>query len=128
MAESISFHPKVLLALGAAVLAMCLGIFAASPANSQAFTTTTYCEGQALPGWIACYGAPRSLYAVYGWGDQHSVCVYGSRVGGAPVVQACSGGPGQGVYAAQGTSEVLTPVIRNNAGGGNIVHGRAYTA
>lgn len=122
MTESVSRRPKVILALGAAVIAMCMGLVAASPPESQAFTTTVYCEGRVLGGEQSCWGAERSMYAVFGWGDQHSVCV-----GWSVVTGPCSGGPGQGVYDAFGTTHYAAPRISNNAPGTNTVHGRAYT-
>jgi hypothetical protein len=123
MAESLTHRPKAVLALGAAVIAMCLGIFAANPPTSQAFTTTVYCDGVTLGNSQMCHGAARSMYAVYGVGAQHSVCVFADSFW-----YICSGGPGQGIYDAFGQNYYGVPGIQNNAAGSNTVHGRAYTS
>jgi hypothetical protein len=123
MAESLVSRPKAVLALGAAVLAMCMAIFAASPPSSQAFVTTVYCDGVTLSGYNFCHGAERSMYAVYGWGEQHAVCVYFWE----SADYTCSAGPGQGVYDAFEGTYYSWPGIQNNAPGSNTVHGRAYT-
>jgi hypothetical protein len=129
MAESLISRPKAILALGAAVLAMCVGVFATSPPSSQAFTTTVFCDGQWVAGWPSwCFGASRTIYADYGWGDQHIVCLLATGDNGVQYGnRSCSAGPGKGVYNALGITDYLHPTIENMGGWANFVHGRAYT-
>ena len=126
MAESLSRRPKAILALGAAVISMCAGLFALSPQSSEAFTTTNFCEGQTLAAAGRCVGAERTFYAMNGRGDQHVVCLYASFPTGY-YGWWCSGGPGQGVFAAVGFSNRWSPAIYNAGNSWNVVHGRAYT-
>jgi hypothetical protein len=114
-------YPTRLVALMGVMLAMSLALLAGAAPQARA-TLSNYCGNQTLSNYNTCYGAPRTMYAVFGWGDQHSVCVGASP--GAPV--RCSGGPGEGVYDPFGYTAYLTPFISDNAAGSNVVHGVAY--
>lgn len=84
-----------------------------------------YCENVHLGGGGTCQeGIVRNTYQAYAWGDQHSVCV-----GLAPLswTQACSGGPGQGVYSGIAEYTGYYPYVANNAAGDNWVHGVFFT-
>lgn len=126
-------QPKLGLTLALASLTVCLVMLIGSPPNASA-STSPYCGNQTLGGAGTCYGAGRALYQTYGWGDQHSVCVW-ATLGGefeAPFAgsgyKACSGGPGSGVYSpAYWENIYLVPGIKNNAAGSNTVHGVALT-
>ena len=83
--------------------------------------TSPYCNNVTLGGYAECNGAARGLNGVYGWGDQHSVCVRAA----ANAWWSCSGGPSQGVYQGSGCYYQY-PYISNNAWGANTVHGVAY--
>jgi len=94
---------------------------AAAPAGA---TVSNYCNNQTLTAAQWCEGAIRTMYAVEGWGDQHSVCVFfqasiefGTR---------CSGGPGEHVYSGFEVPVKAKPGIDNCACSPNTVHGRAY--
>lgn len=120
----LSHRPKALLMFGSAILAMCVALFMGSPSGASA-STSAYCNNQTLGSYGGCTGAGRWLYALDGWGDQHSVCVRTLGVGPG----ACSGGGGQGVYwdpAGLGSWEDY-PQIWNNAAGSNVVHGVAFS-
>jgi len=77
-----------------AVLALCgvllaIGLMASIGSVSKAeAATSAYCNNQTLGSYGYCVGAARKLYALDGWGDQHSVCVRTTYVGPG----ACSGG------------------------------------
>lgn len=92
--------------------------------NADANSWSPYCNNQKLePGAQECIGEPRTLHAVWGYGDQHSVCV-SSKVNEA----MCSSGPGVAVYNPNPEQWYWiygNPAIRNNAAGWNIVHGSA---
>jgi hypothetical protein len=84
-----------------------------------------FCNPVTLGGWAGCNSsAPSNINQVFGWGDQHSVCV------GIPgleyAVKRCSSGPGAGVYSGQ-LNEAITAYahIENHAAGSNTVHGIA---
>jgi hypothetical protein len=89
--------------LGGAVLAMCLFIFSFGPAPARAeWNHTQFCDGVTIsgihgPNPVCYYPAyvPR-LFAIYGVGEQHSICVR-SAVNKAGT-EMCTGGPGQTVY------------------------------
>jgi hypothetical protein len=119
--------PKQALALVGAVLAMCLGFLAASPASSQA-GVSNYCSNVTLGDHELCYGTVRVLHQTYGWGDNHSVCVWWAPGSKSPWGRRCSAGPGYGVYSDDvGSNFNLYPGIDNNAAGNNLVHGIALT-
>ena len=114
--------------MASVVLALCLSISAGVSTSAQA-ATSPYCNNLTLGGWGYCAGAPRTHYATYGWGDQHSVCIYsavGSPEAGPSTTVKCTGGPGQGVYNPYGITTYWYPKIENNAVGSNTVHGVAY--
>jgi hypothetical protein len=126
MISAVGRRPRGVLALGvicAVALSMLLGAAPRAEAG-----TSVYCNNITLGGSGYCAGAPRTHYAVYGWGDQHSACVFGA-VGpdnGPYTSYKCSGGPEQGVYNPYGFTMWLYPKISNNAAGNNTVHGVAY--
>jgi hypothetical protein len=133
MIEAIGHRPKPLLALGGAIMAICLMFLLGlpSPANAE---VGSYCGNQTLGGGGTCYGSQRLLYQTYGWGDQHSVCVWASYGGpietplGGSSYKACSSGPGAGVYSpAYWENLLLYPGIKNNAAGNNTVHGNTFS-
>lgn len=109
-----------ILALLALVLAISLAAAGSLPSRADA-SLSEYCPNQNLGGFGSCYGAPRTLYAVLGWGDQHAVCVGALQGGGS----ACSNNPGEGAYSPT-TTAYTTPWIQNRAAGNNLVHGVAY--
>ncbi len=114
--------PRRMLALTGLVVVFGLLLLLGSSSGAKAETLSSYCGNQTLAGYESCWGAQRTLYAVYGWGDQHSVCVGTS----AYTNTVCSSGAGAGAYAPVGTTDYLWPWIQNNAGGSNRVHGVAY--
>lgn len=100
-----------------------------SSQSARAESWTAYCsnvllQGNNTGGGFICEGNVRVMHAVYGWGDQHSVCVWGP-----PGIKArCSAGPEEGVYdPLPESSEFVNisghPGISNNAHGTNRVHG-----
>lgn len=107
-------------ALLALVAALAFGVSAGNPAPANA-STSEYCPNVTLGGFGTCNAAPRTLYAVLGWGDQHAVCVGALQGGGS----ACSNNPGEGAYSPT-TTAYTTPWIQNRAAGSNRVHGVAY--
>lgn len=121
-------HRRTAVMCGLALFMACMMLLAGSPSDARA-GQSNYCGNQTL-GVLACYGEPRTMYAEYGWGEHHSVCVYatdqwksGGVSGNGP---ACSGGPGLGVYNSVGFTGYLSPVIYNTGGSANRVHGVAY--
>lgn len=108
--------------IAAAVAAACLGILVAAPGDANA-TESPYCGGQWLGGLATCYGASRTFNAVYGQGNQHSVCVGSSQGGNV----TCSSGPGQGTYDALGAWVYAAPWIKNQGLTSNQVWGIAFT-
>ena len=118
---------------GNLVLAVCVGAMAiafALPVAGASAAESSYCESRNLGDHVTCVGVQRLFFAVFGWGDQHSVCVGAATVNG--LIGAgirCSGGPGEGVYdpvAPESEPINFNPGIRNNAAGANVVHGIAY--
>jgi hypothetical protein len=93
-------------------------------ASGAGASVSPYCGGQTMGAGATCAGAARNLNGVYGWGDQHSACVGTAETGGAT---SCSGGPGAGVLQSYGSFAVRTPLIKNNGGSANTLHGEAYT-
>ena len=122
MKSTFSLRAVGIAAFGAAAALLMYFALLGSPSHATA-ATSDYCGGQTLVGHVTCAGAARNLNAVYGSGDQHSVCVGTFETGGATV---CSSGPGQGVYNSFGSYAVRTPIIANNADGANVVHGAAF--
>ena len=115
-------------ALAAAIgVTLCLGLSAGVPTQADA-SLSNYCSNQTLGNHGACWGAQRTLYATYGWGDHHSVCVWATTsYGGGPYGGfACSSGPGAGAYHPAPFTGYFYPTIENNATGSNRVYGVAY--
>jgi hypothetical protein len=110
-----------MLVTAAALLVMSLAAAPSANANSP------YCNNQLLGYGGACAGAARHFYQAYGWGDQHSVCVWYRTEGWGSNGNACSSGPGAGVYSARlpEINYAWEPGINNNAPGENVVHGVA---
>ena len=102
-------------------LAICLAVLFGAAPDAKA-GLSSYCGNQVLGGWQQCPGAQRTMYAAYGWGDEHSVCVGVSQLFNV----TCSGGAGEGTYNPLGQTGYFTPIIRNHAAGNNRVHGVAY--
>lgn len=120
MAHVLRRHWALLAMLGS-VAAICLGLVASESAKAS---WANYCNPVSLPErWSYCQGTPRALNQVYGWGDQHSVCV---GVAGLSSTWRCSAGPGAGVYSAQIGTGTFTPGIQNNAAGANTGHGVSF--
>lgn len=112
-------------ALALALVALVAGLFGASAAqpSSAEAGVSVYCNNITLGGKQICDGAPRNMYAVEGWGDSTSACVFV----GASFFLMCSGGPGQHVYSGFGCCVYHTPRISNNAWETpSVMHGRAY--
>lgn len=106
------------------MLALCTAIGVGSPAKAGA-STSPYCNNQVLSNYGACAGATRTLYQTYGWGDEHSVCVWYRTGGWGSNGNACSSGPGAGVYSAETPAFPWEPGINVNASGSSVVHGVA---
>lgn len=121
MAIALSRKAKTGLVILGCIMALTLSLLS-GPASAQA-STSNYCTGW-LGGGGSCTGASRYLYQAYGWGDQGSVCVAMAYYTG----WSCSSGAGAGVYSGQMFQNVATsPLISNNYGGNNYVHGVALT-
>jgi hypothetical protein len=113
-------QPRILLALLGSVAALCLGLI--GPHSAEA-SWSNYCNPVTLGKEGYCWGTPRAMHQVYGWGDQHSVCVAGPWQWSA----RCSAGPGAGVYSPQFEYGTYIPRIWNNAAGTNTAHGISFT-
>lgn len=114
-----------------AVPAVVIAILAAGvlAGSVQANSWSPYCNNQKLSGWQEssgdrqCIGAPRTLHAVWGYGDQHSVCVWSTANEGM-----CASGPNTAVYNPNPPQFYWIfgyPAISNPAPGWNVVHGSA---
>ena len=106
------------------IATLCLS---AGSASAEEWHESKFCWGEQLGPNDSCY-LPQTtdLHAVYGQGQQHSVCVRG--VLKKAETEMCSGGPApQSVYNAKfsGTS-VNWPEIVNNGGSKNQVYGRFW--
>lgn len=110
-------QPRILLALLGTLATLCLGLLSAKPAEAN---WANFCNPQTLGAWQACHGTGQYLNQVYGWGDQHSVCVEAYPTSSS---RRCSSGPGAGVYTPALGSVAAIPTIANNAAGTNTVHG-----
>lgn len=111
-----------------------IGAFAASvmfvlAVSPAAEASSPFCGGT-YGGYGWCYGAYRTMTAVDGIGQDHSVCVaytYQAGVGWAQSGSHCSSGPGQyAVYNIGGVGAYGQPFIQNNAAGSNRMQGHAY--
>lgn len=116
---------QALLVLSLIAFVIC-GLCLLPTTSARANSWSPYCNNIWLGGWetnsYRCEGAPRTLHAEYGWGEQHSVCVanlFNSAM--------CSSGPGVGVYnPVEGEYwQYSSPIIANNAPGSNLVHASA---
>lgn len=114
-------QPRILLALLGSCAALCLGLMGPAHANAA---VTPFCNPANLGGWGECVGTTQYLNQVYGWGDQHSVCVEAYPYNSS---RRCSSGPGAGVYTPFLGTIVAQPRILNNAAGANTVHGVALS-
>lgn len=119
MSHHVSHYVSPRLAALAGVLAMLgvsLTLFAPSASASK------YCGGKKLTNYETCVGAARNLHEVKGFGEEKSVCVGISAVGGGH----CSGGPHQIAVYNYGTVYYTEPWIQDNAVGSTIVYGEAF--
>jgi hypothetical protein len=110
-------QPRILLALFGTVAALCLGLLGPKPAEAS---WANFCNPATLGGYGECVGTTQYLNQVYGWGDQHSVCVEAYPYNSS---RRCSSGPGAGVYTPAMGNIVAQPRILNNAAGTTTVHG-----
>lgn len=127
MYEALRSHGRLFVGLcSTAAIALVL-VLGYAPASANAWSLSPFCGNQTLSGYEICEGAPRTLYGVYGWGEQHSVCVYAR---GWPIGSAngytCSSGPSQGVVVNLNNSYYAKPGIQNNASGNTRVQGEAF--
>lgn len=119
MTTALNRKGRLFLVLFGSLAALSLGLLTGS--GSAQAATSNYCTGW-LGGQQDCGGAARSVYQVYGWGDQGAVCVgiYGWT---GP---SCSSGAGSGVYSGRMPSPVYSSLyMHNNSNGSNFVHGVA---
>jgi hypothetical protein len=114
---------RIFLALLFSVAALCASVLAPKPAEAS---WSNYCNPKTVSGWQACNGSPRYTHQVYGWGDQHSVCVWVAAAVNS--TKRCSSGPGAGVYSPVFSEFLTYPYISNNAAGTNTLHGISFTA
>lgn len=123
MANAFRLKAKLCAAVVASLAALALASLGAPAAHAS---TSPYCNNQTLSNYGACAGAARFLYQTYGWGDSRSVCVWWRTGGWGSNGNACSPGPGTGVYSAQAPSQFKwEPGINVNAPGASVVHGVA---
>lgn len=123
MTETTGRRSAGFLALAGIVLVLAMAALGSSPPSAEA-STSPYCNNQTLSNYGACVGAARVLYQTYGWGDQRSVCVWYRYLWGSSG-NACSSGPGVGVYSAVTYQFPWEPGINVNAPGSSVVHGVA---
>jgi len=113
---------KLLIVLLVSIATMCISLTGPKAANAAWYN---FCSPVTLGGWQGC-NSSRAYYInqVYGWGDQHSVCV--GMPGLEFAIKRCSSGPEEGVYSGK-TNEALNSYahIENHAAGSNTVHGVA---
>lgn len=110
---------RLWLALLASLAALGLGALTSEAANAE---WANFCNPKTLSGYQSCHGEARYLNQVYGWGDQHSVCV---ELYPTSSSRRCSSGPGAGVYTPALGRVAAIPTVANNAAGTNTVHGIA---
>lgn len=106
--------------LGMLSLLGALVLFSNAPQKAEALVTP-YCNNQTLGAKQYCDGKPRTLTRVYGWGDQHPVCVLAWGASG----MVCSNKAGTGVYSPVWPAGWYTPSIMNGGLSNNVVHGAA---
>lgn len=88
LASSIANRLKMMLAIGGIAGSIFSAFLLGSPPGAQA-SLSEYCANAHLAGHGLCTGASRTLYAVFGWGEQHAVCVGVNQT----AKSTCSGGP-----------------------------------
>ena len=113
-------HPRVWLALLASLAVLSFGALKSDAAEAS---WANFCNPVTLGGYGSCHGGSQYLSQVYGWGDQHSVCVEAYPTSSS---RRCSSGPGAGVYTPNLGSVPGMPTIINNASGTNTVHGVVF--
>lgn len=124
MENALSLKARLWLATVASLSVLALA-WSLGPAAAHA-GTSPYCNNQTLSNYGACAGGYRYLYQTYGWGDSHSVCVWWRTGGGGSNGNACSSGPGVGVYSGLAPEGFpWEPGINVNAPGSSVVHGVA---
>ena len=114
-------HLAAILSISAVALAaLCLKPMPAG-ADATPYASIGFCDGVTLGGYGGCNNpSPVLTYQAYGWGENHSVCVWLNPYN---PTRACSGGPNQGVYSGTIATNYAYPYIENNAAGDNRVHG-----
>lgn len=125
MQVTYSMKARGRIALAALVAAALLLLPLGSPSQAQA-GVSPYCGGYIAGPWGQCTGASRTMYAVYGWGDQAGVCVSAISPSAGLLGGSCSSSAGTGVYRPFGGNYYWTPWIQNNSGKVNTLHGVAY--
>jgi hypothetical protein len=93
-------------------------------AQTQTADASPFCGGQVRSNYGTCYGAARTVYAgggVSGYGDQHSVCLGISILGGG-----CSSGPGHVHVMWLSYTINGSPWIQVNAPGASTLWGNTF--
>lgn len=98
-------------------------LFASANAEQAEASWANFCNPVTLGGYGSCHGGSQYLSQVYGWGDQHSVCVESYPTSSS---RRCSSGAGAGVYTPNLGKVAGMPTIANNAAGTNTVHGVVF--
>ncbi|HEY2768299.1 MAG TPA: hypothetical protein VGI76_08580 [Solirubrobacteraceae bacterium] len=126
LCSSISRSTKAL-AIGTALAASCLALLLGGTATANA-TENPYCNPRTLAGGGACSTEnTRTFNALFGWGDNHAVCVSVVIVPPGPgISRVCSHNPGEGVYDPLAEKVTLYAGIDNPAAGSNTVHGVSF--
>jgi hypothetical protein len=113
-----------------AVLFAALAASAATAPPRAEAAHSAYCNNQYLPVGVPgnmCWGAPRTMYQLMGWGDHAAVCIsMGGSAGGHGAFYSCSAGKGWGVYTPTFGPFYATPMISNYGSVKNLVHGVVY--
>lgn len=119
---NIATRPRAVLVATTLCLFAVVVVLALAQASTARAGSVGFCEGVTLPGAGSQCNNPSAVltYQAYGWGENHSVCVWLNPYNGT---RACSGGPNQGVYSGTITPNYAYPYIENNAAGANRVHG-----
>jgi len=110
------------MALAAAIAMMALSLIVGLGHAKASWSA--YCNPVTLGSFGVCTDSPRFQNQLYGWGDQHSVCVQVANF--QPQTRRCSSGPGAGVYTPVFEPWTWYPQIVNNAAGTNTVHGISF--
>lgn len=113
---------KLALLVAALAASITMLLLLAAPRHAEAYSP--YCGGT-LWGYGSCWGAARNVNAVYGWGEDHGVCVWASYSNGAvSFPQACA--PTNTVAYMPYSLAVRYPGITNSGQSNNRVNGVAY--